>query len=425
MPSIHIDTFRSLSTQYPTWPALKAHLEGEQLRIIEQANGYAVIRYGKKGGATPLAATFRSVVWNTESNRPACVAPFKACEGVPPTGVRLRINELVDGCMVNAFVDSASGNLVVATRTQLGGDNTFYGTKTFGQMFDDALTASPLKGRGAVAAALAGGLFASFIIQHPDHRIVAKVARPSVKVIHVGRTDEDGQVHLFLDPSEWPETMRGFAVEAAEKEYGTAEEIQETMTRMAVQEGWRWQGLSYYDAEGQRWRLRSPTYTMLRELRGGEGAAVDRFLRLRREGNVGEYLKHYGEDRHLFWGYEAALRASTASVLAAYSDCHKTHKVTFKELPDAFKPAVYILHVKWLQELRPKGYSVRQQNAVEVVNGLRAFEQRRLLEAGVYIPSTAPPKQRASAVVGVVVGLAGGVQETGEVPVEGGMEGAQ
>ena len=62
----------------------------------------------------------------------------------------------------------------------------------------------------------------------------------------------------------------------------------------------------------------------------------------------------------------------------------------FKELPEALRPAVFMLHVKWRDELRPKGFSVRLQNAIQVVNSMRNFEKRRLMETTEY--------QRVSAV---------------------------
>jgi CHASE3 domain sensor protein len=130
---------------------------------------------------------------------------------------------------------------------------------------------------------------------------------------------------------------------------------------------------------------------MLRELRGAEATQVDRFLRLRRERKVKEYLTHYGEERKEMWQLEETMRARTADVLAAYADVHKAHAVKFAELPEALKPAVFLLHVKWRDELREKGFKVRLQNAIEVVNKLRAFEQRRLMEAEAYTaisPST-------------------------------------
>ena len=98
-----------------------------------------------------------------------------------------------------------------------------------------------------------------------------------------------------------------------------------------------------------------------------------------------EYLKHYGEDRPVFWEFEQRLRVVTGDVLTAYTDVHKAHSVAFKDLPGALKPAVYLLHLKWRDELRPKGFSVRLQNVIDVVNKLRGFEKKRLMEAAPYI----------------------------------------
>lgn len=392
-----VNTFAALREAYPSWETLKAHLtskEGGGLRVVENDSRYAVIRYVKNSAPVvsdgPKVGQFRSVVWDTVAHLPVCVAPFKAEEGGPPLNEELSVSEFLDGFMVNAFV-GADGVLAVATRTQIGGGNTFYSEKTFGQMFDEALAAGtgPFKDRAGVAAAVGGaGGFASFLVQHPEHRVVAKVLKPSAQIIHTGSVDTEGNVRLTR-PDTPPQSVK--------KTYTTEKEVEEAMQRMAVQMGWRWQGLCFHDAAGRRWRLRSPTYLLLRELRGAEAGSLDRFLRLRAERKVGEYLKHYAEDRAAFWEYEQKLRAATAGVLAAYNDCHKAHAVAFKDLPDAVKPAVYTLHVRWLQELRPKGFLVRLQNAVEVVNGLRAFEQRRLMEGGVYQASAVKPSAAAAA----------------------------
>ena len=117
---------------------------------------------------------------------------------------------------------------------------------------------------------------------------------------------------------------------------------------------------------------------------------MERFFRLRADHKVVEYLKHYSEDRDEFWKYEQTLRARTNDILLAYGDVHKGHSITFKDLPEAYKPGVFTLHVKWLEELRPKGFKVRLQNAIEVVNGLRDFEKRRLMEAEEYVPVMPP-----------------------------------
>jgi hypothetical protein len=275
--------------------------------------------------------------------------------------------------MVNAFV--SGGVLHLATRTCVGADNAFYGGKTFAQMFDEALAKSTWKTREGVAAALGEGGFASFVVQHPAHRVVAKFSRPTLQLIHTGTVDSALGLVVIQ-----------YSVEGmVQKTYAAEKEVADVMERMQTQMGWRWQGLCFVAEDGRRWRIRSPTYSMLRDLRGGEAKDVDRFLRLRAEHKVSEYLKHYSEDRPIFWGLEQRLRAATRGVLDAYADCHMAHAVAFKDLPADVKPAVYTLHVQWLNRLREGGHRIRLQHAIEVVAALRLFEQRRLVEADAYV----------------------------------------
>jgi hypothetical protein len=124
---------------------------------------------------------------------------------------------------------------------------------------------------------------------------------------------------------------------------------------------------------------------LLRELRGSESTPLERFFRLRATRKVVEYLKHYKEESDQFWGYEECLRARTNDVFSAYVDVHKAHAVTFKDLPAEIRPAVFLLHSKWRDELRPSGFSVRLQNVIEVVNKLRPFEKKRLMDMAPYV----------------------------------------
>jgi hypothetical protein len=387
--SVRVNYFESLRQRFPTWVELSAHLESnEHVRICGEGPE-VVLRYGRDGAA---ADVFRSVVWDTAGNRPLAVAPFRAKEGLPPLNTQLSATEdFVDGFMVNVWV--ADGVLKVATRTLIGGANKFYSGKTFGQMLDECVAASPLKTienlrdpleilraeQGATSA------FVSLVLQHPDHRVVAKIMNPGLNIVHIGTVTETGHVEIAERATNWPQTLARLQVPSyPTRLFRSEQEVTDLLRRTSVQRGWRWQGLVFKDGQGGRWRLRTPTYTLMRQLRGSEANSMDRFFRLRSEKQVMDYLKHYGEDREVFWEYEATLRARTADVLAAYVDVHKAHAVTFKELPEALRPAVFMLHVKWRDELRSKGFAVRLQNAIEVVNGMRDFEKRRLMAATEY-----------------------------------------
>jgi len=392
--SFRLSQFESLRQRFPTWPELLAHLEsaeGGSLRSIPAGESHAILRVTKDKTAT--TDIFRSVVWDTATNLPLCVAPFRAKEGLPPFNVQLSATEdFVDGFMMNAWV-GGDGVLHVATRTQIGGSNKFYSDKTFGELFDECLRESPLKTKEALAAELntlrtdqkATSAFASFVLQHPAHRVVAKVSSAGLNVIHVGTVMETGAVDISERATNWSQALARLQVPCYPvRKFHSEEEVQDLLRRTSVQRGWRWQGLVFKDGSGGRWRLRTPTYMLLRELRGSEATDVERFFRLRAAKQVVDYLKHYGEDRQKFWDFEQTLRARTADVLAAYVDVHKAHAVKFKELPEALRPAVFMLHVKWRDELRPKGFAVRLQNAIEVVNAMRDFEKRRLIELSAY-----------------------------------------
>jgi len=403
--SFRVTHFETLRQRFPAWPQLLTYLEsaeGGSLRSIPAVEPHTILRVTKdKSVVTDI---FRSVVWDTATNLPLCVAPFRAKEGVPPLNTMLSATEdFVDGFMMNAWV-GADGVLHVATRTQIGGSNKFYSDKTFGELFDECLEASPLKTKEALAAELntlrteqkATSAFASFVLQHPAHRVVAKITSPGLNVVHIGTVTETGAVDMSERATNWPQALARLQVPSYPvRNFHSEQEIQDLLRRTSVQRGWRWQGLVFKDGQGGRWRLRTPTYMLLRELRGSEATDMDRFFRLRSAKQVVEYLKHYGEDRQKFWEFENTFRARTADVLAAYADVHKAHAVKFKELPEALRPAVFNLHLKWLNELRPKNFSVRLQNAIEVVNSMRDFEKRRLMELAAYVPVAPKPAEAA------------------------------
>jgi len=254
----------------------------------------------------------------------------------------------------------------------------------------------------AVLADVSGGMsaFASFVVMHPEHRIVAKVASPKLYVVHTGYSDEQGAVQIAERSVNWPEAFAKLQISSyPQRQFKEEEDVKAFLESTAAERGWRWKGLVFKDGQGGRWRMCSATYLKLRQLRGSEATGLERFFRLRAQRNVVDYLKHYTEERDQFWQYETEMRQKTADVLAAYVDVHKAHAVKFKELPEAMRPAVFLLHNLWRDKLREKGFAVRLQNAITVVNGMRGFEKKRLMDCAPYQAVS----KRGEAVEGEVV----------------------
>ena len=401
--SVVLNHFESLCDRFPTWPELNAFLtsaEGGSLRVVESESGepYAIIRYvkGDSQFSVPGTGLFRSIAWDTSKNRPVCMAPAKANDGSAPLNTTFtNIQDFLDGVMIQAFVTASEPTVLrICSRSKMGASSGFYSKKTFADMFTECLAATPIRTAETLLMHLRetmgenGSAFASFVLQHPEHRIVEKLHSPDLNIVHVGTVSQTGVVTLMEQSSEWLPPLRRLQIPSYPvKMFHSEEDLQGLMRRTAVQNGFRWQGLVFKDGNGGRWRMRSPGYMVLRTLRGSEANPTDRFLRLRSQGKVVDYLKHYSDERKDFWDYETALRARTADALTAYVAVHKAHSLKFAELPVEYKPVVHLLHVDYLNNLRGKKQTVQLSNAIRVVNTLKEFEQRRLIGAAAF---TAP-----------------------------------
>jgi hypothetical protein len=393
-----LTVFRDLIAKYPTWDALSAWLEskeGGSLRVVKTQNAensdadvgtgsrYVIVRYDKKSSDMKAAhvGAFRSVVWDTQANRPVAMAPPKAERGVPSEDVAVRVSDFVDGVMVNVWrgVDASGGGAAqqLATRTSLGAAGHFYSQKSFAQLFAE------VAGAGDLSVGFADGEFASCVLQHPEHRTVHPITEPSLLVVMTGLVAADGTVTLQYAPSAWPEALRSRAprVFSENKTFKRAAEALGEVQQQAYLEPAGWQGLVFQEmgGVGRRWRVRNSTYVMLRGLRGGEPTVKARFARLRAEKQVKAYLKYYTDETAAFWDCEQLLRRATGQLFELYGKLHKSKEVTWRDVAFALRGHLYALHGKYVNELREKKQTVTREIVVEYVNALPADQIFSLL----------------------------------------------
>lgn len=388
-----IDVFHTLTETYPSWDEFQTFItgvEGGSMRVVGEGR-YRILRYvkGVSSLETPHGKWLRSLVWDTQANLPVCVAPPKAEKGCVPTGEGISyplVEDFLDGIMINAFrtVDDPH-TLQIATRSQLGATSKFYSDKTFEEMFSEALVAMKLTKQDildtlATPTPMVPNHFISFLLQHPNHRVVARCRSPRLWIVHLGAVLDDGTISMSEDCITFPERLR-LPRHTKPDICSSQESLNEYFSETCKTVGWFYQGMAFKDDKGNRWRMRNPDYVYLRNLRGTEGECVDRFLRLRAQNKVSEYLKHYSEDREKFWEFEQTLRTKTREVYTEYCAIHKAHEKKFEDVSPSLKPSIFKLHAHYLEHLRPISEKVYMKDAVSTVNALQPFEQKRLLMA--------------------------------------------
>lgn len=366
-----LSTFSAWVGKFSKWSDLRAHLESKEpnVEILNfEAESFVILKSKRETDAeaaqaedsiTEAMQVCRSVIWDTRSNRPVCVAPFAARRDQKiPMETPLRLEDFVEGVMVNVF-RTAEGTRVT-TRSRLDADGTFYSERTFRELFDEALkekgsTLGDLERMMGAPTKETPAIFLSLVLAHPEHRVVRSVDSANLWAIHRGQVSADGTVQFTTDglPANWrPKT---YSVTFSPANWA---ELKDKFEEIKKGKPWYWQGLAVHTGL-QRWRFRNGEHDRVRrELRGSESDPFYRFLRLRGNKKVQEYLRVYPEDSDDFKSFEGDYRDATRQLYRWYCKCHKEHSVAFKELPKSVQPLVFGLHKHYLEKLRANRQTV-------------------------------------------------------------------
>lgn len=401
--------FSELIKKYPTWEKLYEYLitlESGILEIGDKKNDYVIIKYNKSDSHSKEAYAnvkwFRSVVWDTVRNIPISVSPPKSestlcdCKKLDELNIS-GWQDFKEGTMINIFSSKAS-ELEVCSRTKFDATGKFYSKKSFMELFMDALKNYGINEYSEVVKLLPKKIyepnyvfdtipesyFSSLLLQHPDNRIVEKINRPYLYVIYQGYVMSDGNVLINEDMVNIEDNMKIpyklFNKDMAANDVANPanyETIEDFVTALSKIAGWCWQGIVLKDINGRRWKVRSPNYSFVRELRCSNNPRSDvRFMKLRQKNLVDTYLYYYPEERNLFSNYEKRVIDIVNKLYKTYVDVYMTHIQKLEFSPVQYKPHLYALHGLYLTQLKPADLFIRKK---DVMNYVHKLEWQRLL----------------------------------------------
>jgi len=393
-----INVFKDLVTQYPTWEELQKYLEspeGGLFRVADnkEESGLCLIRYEKGTSKMdlPHSKWFRSVVWNTKTNRPVCVAPAKAAAQEFPfrslkdvSEAGLVCQELHDGFMINCFKAVGDETFHITSRSRLNAAGKFYSNKSFMELFEEAYvnTNNGLNDsdqnryqdiRSPTGSEVA--TFYSFLVQHAEHRNVKPIKSNRVYLVHSGTVYDDGCIKI----EDSPEMVRGVLnienipltpiltktkssyaqiVLAAESISDDSDDIQQWVKQQLIDRDWSFQGLVFKDSVGNRWRYRSEKYSAVKTLRGNSPNIIERFTQLYTQSLIVRYLEYYPEDKKLIVDQMKNMDILIKFLYDNYVDIHITKVRAAETVDKMYLPHLYSIHGIFLNQLKPNGKKV-------------------------------------------------------------------
>ena len=344
---------------------------------------YKIVRYNKELLSCDLYSSYgllRSVVINSQ-NRIVSFAPPKS---IPTDQFITKYSkktdyiiaqEFVEGTMINVFFDPDIKSWKIATRNTVDADVSFFKSanletnKTFNMMFVEACQANNFN-----LETLNPQFCYSFVLQHPNNRIVVPFKNPQLYLVEVYEIIQNGHDVTVVDQNlyavrtngSWTHTTIRFpdiyefaAYSELIEKFGSANTPYDVM------------GIVIKNmSTNERSKIRNPIYEEVRHLKGNHSKLQFQYLHLRKEGRLPEFLKYYPENKQIFSECRDKVHMFTNTLHQNYLACYVRKEKPLNEFGAQFRTHMFKIHEQFINDLRPKNLFVNNTVVQKYVNNL-------------------------------------------------------
>jgi len=344
---------------------------------------YSIVRYNKEFLSNELISTYgllRSVILS--GTNIVSFAPPKSMPGdgfitkYPIKSDKIIAEAFIEGTMINVFYDSnygVNGCWQIATRNTVGGEVSFYKTsngtsnKTFNEMFMDACIFNNFN-----LQLLNPRFCYSFVLQHPENRIVVPFKFPQLYLISVYKIDNtydnitisEENLKDEIDNSYWNMTGIKFP---DRYEFASYTELIEKFA--SANTPYDILGVVVKNTEtGERTKFRNPIYEEVRHLRGNQPKLQYQYLFLRHAGKLPEFIKYYPEMKPEISQFRDQVHMFTNTLHQNYISCYIKKEKPLREFSGQYKTHMFKIHEQYINDLKPKNMFVTNTVVIKYVN---------------------------------------------------------
>lgn len=284
--------------------------------------------------------------------------------------------DFAEGTMVNVFWDKTADEWNIHTKSCIGARCSWNSDKTFRFLFLDAMNDEGLEFED-----LNKNYCYSFVLQHPENKIVIPLTKKKLILTNVYEiknenetvtiTNHDIMVRNFNGNNVYQDNIKSFEFWDELLDHYASDNMEYTQ-----------QGIVILNTEGQRMKIRNRNYERVKHLKGNNPKLQFHYYYLRQKGMVAEFLKYYPEYRALFSQFRNDMHSFTSQLHVNYIHCFIKKQNKLSDYPYQFKPHMYALQEKYINELFPEKKYVNKQVVIDYVNSL---PPQRLMYAVNYI----------------------------------------
>ena len=212
----------------------------------------------------------------------------------------------------------------------------------------------------------------SFVLQHPDNRIVIPFSKIQLYLVNVYRFEKN-KIHNVefnkLDIFKKANISSYMIFNKNTLNIHSFENLYDHVLNDNLD--YKIVGYICYNRNtGERIKIRNNNYEIVRRLKGNTPKLQFQYYYLRQLDKVKEYLKYYPEHSGDFLRFRYDLHQWTNKLYGYYISCFIKKEKSLKEYPYEFKPHLYALHNKYLNELMIDKKFVSKSVVIKYVNTL-------------------------------------------------------
>lgn len=347
-------------------------------------SSYKVIRYDKNLLCVDLVSSYglcRSVILNS-ANQVVSFAPPKSIKAenfidkYPVNIDFIQAEEFVEGTMINVFFDSTigvTGSWEISTRNTVGATSSFYkssSSKTFRQMFMEAASECKLD-----INKLDTDLCYSFVLQHPENRIVVPFSKSQLYLVGVYKINNSpNNVTVdFFDAHKYVYFFNELGTSVKFPQIYQFSKYSELIEKYgSMNTSYNVVGVVIHNREtGERTKIRNPVYEQVRNLRGNQPKLQYQYLSLRKEGKIKDFLKFYPENKKEFSTFRDQVHLFTNTLYSNYVSCYIKKEKPLIEFSEQYRTHMFNIHKVYIDELREKKLSINNAFVQKYVNELQ------------------------------------------------------
>ena len=339
-------------------------------------SSYKVIKYEKSLLTDELVPNYglcRSVIINS-NNKVVGFSPPKSIKSdnfmkkYSENTDGIIAEEFVEGTMVNVFWNDSIDSWEISTRNTVGATSSFYKNDksiSFRDMFLEAQQETKLD-----FSLLEKEYCYSFVVQHPDNRIVVPFIKPKLYLVAVYSIHNDTDIITVNvhDCHGFNELFSSTLVQFPEiYKFEKYTELVEKYASMNTP--YNILGVVIHNkVTGERTKIRNPVYEQVRILKGNQPKLQYQYLCLRNEGKVGKFLKFFPEHKKEFSEFRDKVHLFTNTLFSNYVSCYIKKEKPLKEFDQQYRTHMFTIHQKFVNELRENKQSITNTIVKNYVN---------------------------------------------------------